>query len=45
MDEATFQKELSKYKVVRRADHYKIRFNKKVLLMIPLEARFPFNIK
>ena len=25
MDEATFQKELSKYKVVRRADHHKIR--------------------
>ena len=30
MDEATFQKELTKYKVVRKIDHYKIRFNKKV---------------
>ena len=28
MDDATFQKELAKYKVVRKADHYKIRFNK-----------------
>lgn len=29
MDEAAFQKELSKYKIVRRADHYKVRWNKK----------------
>jgi hypothetical protein len=27
MDEATFQKELAKYKVIRKADHYKIRIN------------------
>lgn len=28
MDDATFQKELGKYKVIRKADHFKIRFNK-----------------
>jgi hypothetical protein len=28
MDHATFERELAKYKVTRKADHYKIRFNK-----------------
>ncbi len=29
MEESTFQRELLKYKVVRRADHYKVRFSSK----------------
>jgi hypothetical protein len=34
MDEATFQRELSRYKVVRRDDHHKVRWNKRELSKI-----------
>jgi hypothetical protein len=30
MDESTFQKELSKYKVIRGADYYKVRTSNKI---------------
>ena len=38
MDHATFERELAKYKVIRKADHYKIRFNKVRNEVKPIKA-------